>query len=102
MVLCAGAVGLKDKMRVWEQFNRLKRAEEQKAKVLGDAQAMVKYYTQLGSKLRAAAPIHDAWLGENAADGGVQAGMRALMLAGRKHVDAQLCLSQQLVNRISS
>jgi predicted P-loop ATPase/GTPase len=99
--LCVGGFSLKDKMRIWEQYNRLKRAEEQVDKVKQDAHAMVKYYTQLADRLQAAAPVHISWLGKHADDADVQAGLRALMAAGGQHVGQQLVQSQQLVARIS-
>lgn len=100
-LVAAGKFTLKDKMRVWEKFNRLKRAEEQVDKVKQAAHAMVKYYTQLADRLQAAAPVHMSWLGKHADDADVQAGLRALMAAGGQHVGQQLVQSQQLVARIS-
>jgi hypothetical protein len=99
-LVAAGKFTLKDKMRVWEKFNRLKRAEEQVLKVQQDARAMVQYYTQLAGALQADAPVHTYWLGQHAASADVKAGLRALMAAGRLRADHQLLQSQQLVSRI--
>lgn len=100
LIVHAGALPFKEKLRVWEAYNRQLRAKEHVSKVLEDAKAFLQYYRQLQLQLDPACPPHMGWLLRHADDSNVQAGLAALVEEGRAFVLQQLAAGDQLLQRL--
>lgn len=85
---------------MWEAYNKLQRAKEQKVKVQQDAAAFVRYYQRLSQQLGGDTFPHTAWLHEHAAQVQVQAGLQALKLRGTAFAQLQLQIGSELQQRI--
>lgn len=98
--MCAGDLPFREKVKVWEVYNLVQRAEEQKVKVQRDAAAFVRYYHEVEQQLNDADVQHGSWLGTHADGDEVQAGLQALKLSGIGFVRSQLHQGEALQQQI--